>query len=54
MAEPGAGFLARARCKPPGGGGVTAEGEHDQQYSVAAVGVGNRPPQYTVVTHEPP
>ena len=54
MAESGAGFLALARCKPPGGGGVTAEGKHDQQYSAAAVAIGTRPPQYIVVTHEPP
>ena len=31
-AKSGAGFLALAPCKPPGGGGVTAEGKQDQQY----------------------
>ena len=40
MAELGAGFLALTRCKPPGGGGVTAEGEQDQQYSAGVVACG--------------
>ena len=51
MAEPGAGFRARAQCKPPGR--ATEEGRKDQQGSVAGVAVGILPPQYIAVTHEP-
>ena len=52
MAQSGAGFRVRARCKPPGG--VTDGGRWHQQGSVGGLAVRILPAQYIALTHETP